>query len=182
MTNLQKRPMRFFNTTGPCNPLDHYMLPPADRLVGAQLHRYIRDKLYWVLHAPRQTGKTTFLKSWAKEINSGTESVACYISVERCQGVSDPERAIPVICEAIIQWAGRYDLPQPQLINGQPQSQLNLVLQNWSELVAPKPLIVLFDEVDVLEGDSLISFLRQLRDGFAGRNIGTFPVSIALVA
>jgi hypothetical protein len=49
-----KRKLRFFNTTGPCNPDDHYMLPPEDRLVGAQLHRYIRDELYWVLHAPRQ--------------------------------------------------------------------------------------------------------------------------------
>jgi hypothetical protein len=39
----------------------------------------------------------------------------------------------------------------------------------------------LFDEVDILEGEALISFLRQLRDGFAGRGIGTFPVSIALV-
>jgi len=45
----------FFNTIGTCNPDDHYMLPPEDRLVGAQLHRYIKDKLYWVLHAPRQT-------------------------------------------------------------------------------------------------------------------------------
>jgi hypothetical protein len=69
--NTTKRPVRFFNTTGPCNPYDHYMLPPEERLVGAQLHRYIRDKLYWVLHAPRQTGKTTFLKSWMQEINNG---------------------------------------------------------------------------------------------------------------
>jgi len=157
------------------------MLPPADRLVGAQLHRYIRDKLYWVLHAPRQTGKTTFLKSWAIEINSDAEAAACYVSLERCQGVSETERAIPIICEAVAQWAGRYDLPQPQLINRQPQSQLSLVLQNWSELVAPKPLIVLFDEVDVLEGNALISFLRQLRDGFADRGTGKFPASIALV-
>jgi len=157
------------------------MLPPSDRLVGAQLHRYIRDSLYWVLHAPRQTGKTTFLQSWAQEINSGMEAVACYVSVERCQGIPDIERAIPGICEAVVQWAGRYDLPPPQLGNEQPQSQLNFVLQNLSELVAPKPLVVLFDEVDVLEGEALISFLRQLRDGFAGRRAGKFPVSIALV-
>jgi len=38
-----KRPIRFFNTTGPCNPDKHYMLPPADRLQGAQLHRYVND-------------------------------------------------------------------------------------------------------------------------------------------
>jgi hypothetical protein len=28
---------RFFNTTGPCRPDMHYMLPPAERLVGAQM-------------------------------------------------------------------------------------------------------------------------------------------------
>jgi hypothetical protein len=72
------------------------MLPPEERLVGAQLHRYIRDKLYWVLHAPRQTGKTTFLQSWMGEINGaakgddGTGAVACYVSVERCQGLPEP--------------------------------------------------------------------------------------------
>jgi hypothetical protein len=54
-------------------------------------------------------------------------------------------------------------------------------LVNWAKLTAPKPLIVLFDEVEVLQGDPLISFLRQLRDGFAGRGAGSFPVSIALV-
>jgi hypothetical protein len=48
-------------------------------------------------------------------------------------------------------------------------------------LVAPKPLIILFDEVDVLEGEVMISFLRQLRSGFASRGIAKFPVSIALV-
>jgi len=31
-----KRDLRFFNTTGPCDPCYHYMLPPEDRLVGAQ--------------------------------------------------------------------------------------------------------------------------------------------------
>jgi len=117
---------RFFNTTGPCNPDDHYMLKPEERLVGAQLHRYIRNKLYWVLHAPRQMGKTTFLQSWVREINDSDEAVACYV-------------------------------------------------------ISPKPLIVLFDEVDVLQGEAMISFLRQLRDGFTERGIGKFPISIALV-
>ena len=180
-TYPKKRPVRFFNTTGPCNPWDHYMLPPEDRLVGAQLHRYIRDKLYWVLHAPRQTGKTTFLQSWMREINAGDEGVACYVSVERCQGIADMERAIPGVCEAVRQWAETYDLPVPSLGSEGPESQLRATLVDWSARVAPKPLIVLFDEVDVLEGEALISFLRQLRDGFAGRGVGKYPVSIALV-
>ena len=29
---MNKRPVRFFNTTGPRNPDDHYMLPLEERL------------------------------------------------------------------------------------------------------------------------------------------------------
>ncbi|MDR0597177.1 MAG: PD-(D/E)XK nuclease domain-containing protein [Treponema sp.] len=180
-----KRPVRFFNTTGPCNPWDHYMLPPEERLVGAQLQRYIRDQLYWVLHAPRQTGKTTFLQSWMREINSGRfngdDAIACYVSVENCQGIAEPERAMPALCEGIRQYASAFDVPAPEMKDVSPMTMLSAMLGNWAELTAPKSLVVLFDEVDVLEGETLISFLRQLRGGFASRGPGVFPVSIALV-
>jgi len=181
LTIPSKRPVRFFNTTGPCNPEDHYMLPPEDRLVGAQLHRYIRDKLYWVLHAPRQTGKTTFLQNWAREINSGNEAVACYVSIERCQRLPEPERCMPELCKAIQEFAGFSDLPVPVLKTNSPNSMLSEVLINFSSIMAPKPLVMLFDETDALEGGAMISFLRQLRGGFMERGVGKFPVSIALV-
>jgi hypothetical protein len=176
-----KRPIRFFNTTGPCNPEDHYMLPPADRLIGAQLHRYIRDKLYWVLHAPRQTGKTTFLQSWMREINAGDQGVSCYVSVEDCQGVSERAEAMRTVYKAVCRFAHSAELPVPEIDDPSTEGMLAAALTKWSKLVAPKPLIVLFDEVDVLEGEALISFLRQLRSGFAARGTGLFPVSIALV-
>jgi hypothetical protein len=138
-----------------------------------------------VLHAPRQTGKTTFLQSWMREINTGgggaAAPVACYVSVERCEGMPEVEKAMPNIGEAVREWARRYGLPVPEPANGNPGSALGSVMQNWASLVAPKPLAVLFDEVDVLSGPALVSFLRQLRDGFAGRGAGKFPVSIALV-
>ena len=181
ITMRTKRSLRFFNKTGPCNPDDHYMLPPEDRLLGAQLQRYIRDQLYWVLHAPRQTGKTTFLQSWMREINSSGEAIACYVSVETCQGISDAKRSMPAICYAIKFYAQIFGLPVPHTNDVEPISMLSNILINWSKLVDPKPLIVLFDEVDVLQDETLISFLRQLRGGFAGRGVGSFPVSIALV-
>ncbi|GHU95326.1 hypothetical protein FACS189479_08810 [Spirochaetia bacterium] len=181
MTYPAKRPVRFFNTTGPCNPWDHYMLPPEERLVGAQLHRYIRDNLYWMLHAPRQTGKTTFLQSWAREINAGDEAVACYVSVEECQGIPDRNEANLTIYKAICRFADKAELPIPELNDKSPEGLISAVLTQWAKLVSPKQLIILFDEVDVLEGEALISFLRQLRSGFADRSIGKFPTSIALV-
>ena len=173
-----KRPVRFFNTTGPCNPWDHYMLPPEERLVGAQLQRYIRDQLYWVLHAPRQTGKTTFLQSWMREINSGEfnggDALACYVSVERCQGIAEPERAMPGICAAVRQYAEAFGVPAPELKTTDASSMLSDILKNWSELAAPRSLVVLFDEVDVLEGETLISFLRQLRGALRPGGPGCF--------
>ncbi|MDR3304140.1 MAG: ATP-binding protein, partial [Treponema sp.] len=176
---------KFFNTTGPCNPADHYMLPPEERLVGAQLHRYIRDKLYWVLHAPRQTGKTTFLKSWMREINSGAfsgeDAVACYVNIEACQGMLI-EDAMLTLCSTLRTQAARQNMLVPELSpNVPPGNMLNIILSNWASLVAPQSLVVLFDEVDVLEDAAMVSFLRQLRSGFGERGIGSFPVSIALV-
>ena len=174
---------RFFNTTGPCDPKRHYMLPPEKRLVGAHLERYVGNWLYWVLHAPRQTGKTTFLQSWMRKLNASGEVVACYVSVERCQEFPKAEEAMPAICDAIQDWAGRNLGPDmvPALQEGEAASLVERMLSAWAALTTPKPLVVLFDEVDVLRDQALISFLRQLRGGFAARGIGLFPVSVALV-
>jgi hypothetical protein len=157
------------------------MLPPADRLIGAQLDRYVGDQLYWVLHAPRQTGKTTFIQSWARELNATGKVAACYVTVERAQGLRETARAMPTICEAIRGHAEKGGLPVPELASDDPNSMLNKLLTTWAALVAPKPLVVFFDEVDVLEDDAMINFLRQTRDGFATRAPGVFPISIALV-
>ena len=181
MNTPPKRPVRFFNTTGPCYPWDHYMLPPEDRLIGAQIDRYIRDKLYWVLHAPRQTGKTTFLQSWMRQINAGNEAVACYVSLEACQGIAEYRRAMITMNLSICEYARSAKLPIPELPLEQPELLLYQTMRKFAELTAPKPLVMLLDEVDVLEGETLISFLRQLRAGFAERMAGNFPISIALV-
>ena len=61
--------MRFFNTTGPVVPPDHYSIPPLGRLDLDEVRGLIRDKRYFVLHAPRQTGKTSVLLAY-KEAGS----------------------------------------------------------------------------------------------------------------
>lgn len=174
---------RFFNTTGPCNPEDHYFLAPDQRLRGANLHRYIDQKMYWVLHAARQTGKTTFLQTWMREINASGQAIACYVSVEACQGVPEVDRAMPTICAYIRSFAKDFEVPVPDAPSKEvpPEQMLGHTVKQWAELCAPLPLVVLFDEVDTLEGPAMISFLRQLRGGFASRGVGRFPVSVALV-
>ena len=175
------RAMKFFNVTGPCNPEDHYMLPPEKRLVGAQLNRYVRDKLFWVLHAPRQVGKTTFLKSWARELNAKGEVVACYVTIEDCQRVEDYQEVNQLIYTAICNSAVEMKMERPEPPVMTPRTLFADTLREFARRVAPKPLVILFDEVDVLGNDPVVRFLRQLRAGYASRAPGVFPVSVALV-
>ncbi len=53
--------VRTFNTAGPIDPQDHYHIPPLERIDLDEMLGLVRDKKYFVLHAPRQTGKTSAL-------------------------------------------------------------------------------------------------------------------------
>ena len=90
---------RFFNIAGPCNPAKHYMLSATDRL--PDIVSLIRKEQYFVIHAQRQCGKTTAILAMRNEINAGSERVAMYCSLEAAEGVADPEKGIPMICERI---------------------------------------------------------------------------------
>jgi hypothetical protein len=52
---------KFFNTAGPNKPDIHYTLPPKDRMNWPELSGLIAAQKYFILHAPRQTGKTSLL-------------------------------------------------------------------------------------------------------------------------
>ena len=109
------------------------MLPPADRLVGAQLHRYIDDKLYWVLHAPRQTGKTTLLQNRMQEINVGDEAVACYVNVEDCLRVTERAEGMKTLYKSICDYADWGGLPVPVIKNRKPEGLLRATLLGYTE-------------------------------------------------
>jgi predicted AAA+ superfamily ATPase len=55
-----------FNTVGPCVPEDHYMLPVLPR--QPEIDEMIEGKFYFILHAPRQSGKTTLLDALTDKI------------------------------------------------------------------------------------------------------------------
>ena len=74
--------MRFFNTTGPCNPIDHYMLPATARLEGFDIDRLLVQKSYFVLHAPRQTGKTTAMLELAWQLTTAGAYIGVLVSME----------------------------------------------------------------------------------------------------
>ncbi len=71
---------RFFNVTGLCNPTDHFMVDPLRGLDKAILE-LIENKYYFTIHAPRQTGKTTLLRSLSLQLNNSQKYVAVHFSL-----------------------------------------------------------------------------------------------------
>jgi hypothetical protein len=90
--------MRFFNTAGPVNCQDHYCLPPLSRFDLPEILSLISQKKYFVLHAPRQSGKTSCLFALRDLLNKEGSYVALYMNVETAQTArSDVGRGIKAI-------------------------------------------------------------------------------------
>ena len=170
---------RCFNIAGPCFPDEHYMLPALERLPG--IERIVEQRSYFVLHAARQSGKTTALMALVDEINSKGRMNALYFTVESVQRYTDPREGIPKIVERM-----RSALAYNPLFKGYASSDVAKSSDvreflGGAAAASDKPLVVFFDEVDCLSDDTLVTFLRQLRDGYITRDEAPFPVSIALV-
>ncbi|WP_428275819.1 ATP-binding protein [Candidatus Palauibacter sp.] len=180
--------MRRFNTAGPVRPDEHYCVPPLDRVSLAGVMDLVRSKAYFVLHAPRQTGKTSALLALRDLLNGGTEGEyrCAYINVEPAQTArEDVGRAMGAIATEIALEA-EDTLNDPVTAEaargldttGRPDVALRTLLRLWTK-ASDAPLVLLIDEIDALVGDSLVSVLRQLRAGYAHRPNG-FPQSVVL--
>jgi hypothetical protein len=78
-------PEKFFNVAGPNAPEKHYMLDPLRRISYDEVSRLIRQEQYFVLHASRQTGKTTSLLAMVRKINEEGQYRCVYMNVETAQ-------------------------------------------------------------------------------------------------
>ena len=179
--------MRFFNTEGPVRPDDHYAIAPLDRADVDEFLALIRAKRYFVLHAPRQTGKTSALIALRDLLNSGeVGNFRCVdVNVEVGQVARDDvARGVRAILGILAENARGLgdDYPggvwQDVLESLGPESALNVLLARWCR-ADPVPLVLLVDEIDSLVGDTLLSVLRQLRAGYQQRPEG-FPQSVVL--
>ena len=83
---------KWFNTAGPCKPDIHYMLSATERL--PEIKQLIAQENYFVIHAPRQVGKTTAMITLAQELTSSGQYTAVMLSLEVGTVFShDPELA-----------------------------------------------------------------------------------------
>ncbi|MBK5929985.1 AAA-like domain-containing protein [Halochromatium salexigens] len=178
--------MRFFNTEGPIRAEDHYSLPPLSRWDLEQVLSLIEQKKYFLLHAPRQTGKMSCQLALMAHLNRDGRYRAVYANLEAAQTArEDVARGMAAIC-SVLGRSIRLYLNDPRSDEWQrsegatcaPEDRLSRLLEFWTGL-DPRPAVLLLDEVDALVGDTLLSLLRQLRAGYPQRPTA-FPQTVVL--
>ena len=176
---------RTFNTAGPQKPKLHYSIEPLSRFDLDDILMLIRQERYFVLHAPRQTGKTSCLLALRDYLNKEGKCLAVYANVEGGQAArNDVKRVISSTIDTfarelrLVIGDNSLDYVRDESKKTETDSMLTEYLSTLS-LALPKPLVLFIDEIDSLVGDSLVSVLRQLRSGYANRP-AAFPLSVIL--
>jgi hypothetical protein len=178
--------MKFFNTAGPVNMAMHYKIAPLTRWDIDEILFLIEQRKYFILHAPRQTGKTSCLLALRDYLNNEGKYHCVYTNFEAGQSArNDVDSGMGIILSelhnAVKISLNIAELPFSHndiLSSSQSGNALNSYLKTLSQYL-DKPLLLLIDEIDALIGDTLISVLRQLRSSYPNRP-ENFPQSVIL--
>ena len=178
---------KFFNTAGPVHR-NSYMIDPLSRWDLEEVELLLEQDKYFLLHAPRQSGKTSTMFALRDLINATSEDSICiYVNVEAAQVARhDVESGIKTIVSHLGHEAALV-FENPDI-----ESELMSIYHKKAEGDAlfsslfflseqtDKKLVLIIDEIDSLIGDTLVSVLRQLRAGYPDRMNRTFPTSVIL--
>ncbi len=175
---------RHFNVAGLCRPEDHYMLPYEERL--GKLRALIDKKAYFVVHAPRQSGKTTTTQLFAEALTAEGRFAAVLASCKiGSTAGADVERGIPAVIRAVklaagIQLPDELHPPAPEDVTSvEAGARFQEYLIRWCER-CPRPVVLFLDEIDALVDDTLLAILDQLHSGYPSRP-EHFPHALALI-
>lgn len=178
--------MKFFNTAGPVNLAEHYKLDPLRRWDLDEILTLIKQKKYFILHAPRQTGKTSCLLALRDYLNARDQYHCVYANFEAAQmarhnikvGVGSILSELQLQINATVPHLTIPFTINDVLAETEAVNAINVYLNKICNLL-DRPLILLIDEIDSLMGDTLVSVLRQLRSGYTNRP-QNFPKSVIL--
>jgi len=178
--------MHLFNKEGPVVAGEHYLIDPLSRVDIAGIDSLVERKKYFVLHAPRQTGKTSTLLALVDRYNATGKYRCVYVNVEAAQAEGEnTDGVVRTVLQELGEAAKLYvddDFVQRTWHEvaacGAASSALKTVLARWAE-ASPQSIVVMIDEIDALRGNGLLTVLRQIRSGYAQKP-RAFPSSIVL--
>ncbi len=181
--------MKTFCIAGPIISDDHYFIP--QRLPWSSLDSFLEQKFYFLLHAPRQSGKTTAILEYVKYLNRQGTYTALYLTTEPAHTAkNDVERALYwLLLQLKIEITDQLGEDKQAKALAYLDSLLKestvqegafyLFMLYWAR-VNEKPLVIFFDEIDGLVESTLVSILKQLRTGYTKRP-HLFPQSVCLM-
>jgi type II secretory pathway predicted ATPase ExeA len=175
---------RWFNIAGPCFADEHFMIPPERRAVEAL--ELIAQGRWFVLVSGRQTGKTTLLQTLARTITAQGQHLALWVDLQTARVTSEMADTLRLVLHALDREVARAVPTLARPPSGDVEQWLNApgdaLVRYLGALCAAseRPLVVLFDEADVLTGTAMVSFLTQLRTLYLARKEQPAPSSVVL--
>ena len=160
------------------------MVAPEARL--RKLRPLIENEAYFVIHAPRQSGKTTTTRLLAEALTAEGHYAAVSASCKPGSVAgTDLDRGMQAVLHSLSQEC-RTQLPE-ELRPSAPmdfadipaEARLGEYLSLWCER-CPRPVVLFLDEIDALVGNTLLSVLDQLHAGYTNRPTN-FPHALALI-
>ncbi|MBM4345953.1 MAG: AAA-like domain-containing protein [Deltaproteobacteria bacterium] len=174
---------RQFNTAHVNRAEQHYTLPPLDRLPPT-VEGLVHDGYYFVLHAPRQSGKTTTVLALADKLRADGRYAVVYCTVEAARATACVDEVVDVVIDVVRLATARQLSPAERppalpVADREPaRTRLYAYLAAWCT-ACPRPVVLFIDEIDCLQDEGLVSVLSQFRMGYAERPKG-FPHSVCI--
>ena len=178
---------KFFNTAGPVHR-DNYAIDPLSRWNLKEVELLLNQSKYFLLHAPRQSGKTSTMFALRDLINTTSDdTIAIYVNVEPAQiarhdvkdGIKTIVSRLGAEAEDILDIPGLKRMAMQAFKEEAEGNALAASLAFFCKQT-DKKVVLIIDEIDSLIGDLLVSVLRQLRAGYPDRMNRKFPTSVIL--
>ena len=146
--------MRYFNTSGPNIPQEHYTLPRLDWIEkGKEL---VHLKRYFTIWAPRQTGKSTYFRFLADVLREEGYKV-CHVNFENYKNENLEDFLIRLNNHLTDQWGFLFD-----------KNTLGGVFEQIDSLKNEKCVLII-DEVEGINPEFFGTFLHSIRNAYHSR-------------
>lgn len=124
----------------PTRPDEHYTVPALSRWDMEEIRRLIREKRYFVLHASRQTGKTSCLLALMEQLNAEQDYRALYANLEPGQSArGDVREGMRTIISGMAENAYRY--LGDRRLRGLDRGGISYRWLSWCFAPASRPLV-----------------------------------------
>jgi AAA-like domain len=147
--------MRYFNTSGPNITEDHYTLPRTDLVqIGKKM---VYDNRYFTIWAPRQTGKSTYFRFLAAELEKEGYKVA-HVNFENFKNESLKDFLARLSRHLLEQWKIPFE-----------HTSLSHLFEQI-ESIKDEKMVLIIDEVEGINAEYFGNVLHAIRNAYHSRH------------